>query len=379
MATEQSGSTSNQPTIVTSYPGDGSNEPIKWYLASLLGIYLIGMSILSSYLLYNLWPPQQRRPSPNQASPQAQANRRPSRTETAASTSNSNTNSATASNTNTAASNTSAVTNNNQADRSGTTNSNTNPAGSVAAGGTNPSSDISNRSPEQNDTNTAAEEILPTVTLFRGWLVLTHSVEVRLLLIALLAGALGSYIHAATSFADYVGNRKLSGNWVWWYLLRPFIGMSLALVFYFVVRGGFISPSAGGTDMNPFGIAAMAGLVGMFSKNAIDKLNEVFTSLFGSKGDDKRGDKLQSPTISTIKPTKGPLAGQTAVTITGSGILPKARVTIGGKAASGVVVSSDGKTIAAITPQGDTAGAVDVEVINENAQKGTLPNGFTYE
>lgn len=379
MATEQSGSTSSQPPIVTSDPGDGSNEPIKWYLASLLGIYLIGMSILSSYMLYNLWPPQQRRPLPNQASAQAQANRKPSRTETAATTSNSNTNSSTAGNTNTAASNTSVATNNNQADRSSTTNSNTNTPGTAAAGGTTPSSDVSNRSPEQNDTNTAAEEILPTVTLFRGWLVLTHSVEVRLLLIALLAGALGSYIHAATSFADYVGNRKLSGNWIWWYLLRPFIGMSLALIFYFVVRGGFISPSAGGTDMNPFGIAAMAGLVGMFSKNAIDKLNEVFTSLFGSKGDDKRGDKLQSPTVSAIKPIKGPLAGQTSVTITGNGFLPKARVTIGGKPASGVLVSSDGKTIAASTPQGDTAGAVDVEVINENAQKGTLPHGFTYE
>jgi IPT/TIG domain len=380
MATEQSGSTSSQPTIVTSDPADGSNEPIKAYLASLLGIYLIGMSILSSYMLYNLWPPQQRRPSANQPSAQAQSNRRSSRTDTAATNSNSNTNSSAASNTNTAATtNSSAATNNNQAARSSTTNSNTNTAGTAAVGGTDTSSNVPNGAPEQNDTNTAAEEILPTVTLFRGWLVLTHSVEVRLLLIALLAGALGSYIHAATSFADYVGNRKLSGNWVWWYLLRPFIGMSLALVFYFVVRGGFISPSAGGTDMNPFGIAAMAALVGLFSKNAIDKLNEVFTSLFGSKGDDKRGDKLQSPTISAIKPNKGPLAGQTAVTITGSGILPKARVTIGGKAASGVVISSDGKTIAAITPQGDAAGSVDVEVVNENAQKGTLPNGFTYE
>jgi hypothetical protein len=376
MAVEESGAGgSSQSTIVISDPGDGSSEPIKGYLASLLGIYLIGMSILLSYMLYNLWPAQQRRPSPNQASEQAQANRRSSRTETAGTTGNSNTNSSTASNT-TAATNTSAAPNNNQASP---TNSNTNSAGTVAAGGSNTSSDNSNRSPEQNDTNTAAEEILPTVSLFRGWLVLTHSVEVRLLLIALLAGALGSYIHAATSFADYVGNRKLSGNWVWWYLLRPFIGMSLALIFYFVVRGGFISPSAGGADMNPFGIAAMAGLVGMFSKNAIDKLNEVFTSLFGSKGDDKRGDKLQSPTIASIKPNKGPLAGQTAVTITGSGFLPKARVTIGGKAAAGIVVNGDGKTIAAITPPGDAAVAVDVEIINENAQKGTLPNGFTYE
>ena len=33
--------------------------------------------------------------------------------------------------------------------------------------------------------------------------------ETRYLLIAALAGALGSYIHLATSFADFVGNRRL--------------------------------------------------------------------------------------------------------------------------------------------------------------------------
>jgi hypothetical protein len=131
--------------------------------------------------------------------------------------------------------------------------------------------------------------------------------------------------------------------------------------------------------MNPFGIAAMAGLVGMFSKQAIDKLNEVFTSLFGSKGDEKRGDKLMAPIITTIKPNKGPIAGGTGVTISGTGFLPKARITFGGKAASGTVVNTDGKTIAAVTPQADGPGAVDIEVINENAQKGTMPNGFTYE
>jgi hypothetical protein len=116
----------------------------------------------------------------------------------------------------------------------------------------------------------------------------------------------------------------------------------------------------------------------MFSKQAIDKLNEVFTSLFGSKGDDKRGDKLQALTVATIKPNTGPSAGGAPVTITGSGFLPRARVTIGGNAASGVVVSADGKTVAAITPKGDAGKTVDVEVINENAQTGTLPNAYTY-
>ena len=36
--------------------------------------------------------------------------------------------------------------------------------------------------------------------------------------------------HAAASFVDYLGNRAFVSSWVWWYLLRSFIGMLLALV-----------------------------------------------------------------------------------------------------------------------------------------------------
>lgn len=383
MANDQSA-----PPIGGGEPTADSSAPINTYLASLLGVYMIAMSIVLSYMLYNLWPPQPRGKgaSAGQTSEQQAAGRKAAKPDNA--NANANANAAAANNTNAANSaqpnanaNANANGNNISGSRNNPRGGNTNNAaagtstgGTETTGGENANKEANT----QNDTRTAAEEGLPTVTLFRGWLVLTHSVEVRLLLIVLLAGALGSYIHAATSFADYVGNRKLSGNWVWWYLLRPFIGMTLALVFYFVVRGGFISPNAGGADMNPFGIAAMAGLVGMFSKQAIDKLNEVFTSLFGSKGDDKRGDKLLAPSVTTIKPNLGPIAGGTAVTISGSGFLPGAQVKFGDAAASGVVVDGTGKIIGAKTPP-HSAGTVDVEVVNTNTQKGTLPGGFTYQ
>lgn len=117
----------------------------------------------------------------------------------------------------------------------------------------------------------------------------------RLILIVLCIGALGSYIHAATSFVSYVGNRRLVFSWAWWYILRPFIGMALALIFYFVIRGGLLATSADPSEINPFGIAAVAGLVGMFSKQATDKLRELFDNLFKTDrghGDDARSDKL---------------------------------------------------------------------------------------
>lgn len=121
--------------------------------------------------------------------------------------------------------------------------------------------------------------------------------DARLILIVLCTGALGSYVHAATSFASYVGNRRLVLSWAWWYFLRPFIGMALALIFYFVVRGGLLSTGAAAADMSPYGIAAVAGLVGMFSKQATDKLRELFDNLFRTEqghGDDARADKLGS-------------------------------------------------------------------------------------
>jgi len=131
------------------------------------------------------------------------------------------------------------------------------------------------------------------------------SFDERLLLLVIVAGILGSFVHGATSLADYIGNDRFNRRWTWFYLLRPVIGMALALVFYFVIRGGFLTTNVGATDINPYGIAALAGLVGMFSKQATDKLSEVFSTLFKSgsgEGDEKREDPLTpKPTTITIK------------------------------------------------------------------------------
>ena len=129
--------------------------------------------------------------------------------------------------------------------------------------------------------------------LWNGWLTLHLPLETRYLLIVAVAGALGSYIHLATSFADYLGNRRLVWSWGWWYVLRPFIGMALALILYFVVRGGLITGAGGADDLSPYGVAAIAGMSGMFSKQATDKLREVFENLFKTEKPPDRTDKLE--------------------------------------------------------------------------------------
>lgn len=234
-------------------------------------------------------------------------------------------------------------------------------------------------SPWPTDEN--GHNILDLITFFPRFEMLRFdvhtSLDERLFFLVIVAGALGSYIHAATSFADYVGNRKMARSWIWWYILRPFIGVSLALVFYFVVRAGFLTGGAG--DVNPYGVATMAALAGMFSKQATDKLEEVFTTIFRpapGKGDAKRGDKLGGPTISGMVPKEGLGAGGTEVVISGTGFVDKPSVTFGGKPATSVTFVN-ATTIKAITPQHEP-GTVEVIATNPDGQEGSPKERFTY-
>ena len=84
-----------------------------------------------------------------------------------------------------------------------------------------------------------------------------------------------------------------------------------------------------------------------------------------------------APTVSTIAPTSGPTTGGTPVTITGTGFLAGATVSLGTTAATSVVVMNS-TTITANTPA-HTAGAVNVVVTNTDGQSSSpLTNGFTY-
>lgn len=107
------------------------------------------------------------------------------------------------------------------------------------------------------------------------------SVDLRLLAVVVLTGALGGQIHALRSFASYVGNRKLITSWLIQYILMPFVAASLALVFYFVMRAGFFPANTTPQDMNVYGFAGLAGLVGLFSTMAVNKLRRMAEELLG--------------------------------------------------------------------------------------------------
>jgi hypothetical protein len=84
-----------------------------------------------------------------------------------------------------------------------------------------------------------------------------------------------------------------------------------------------------------------------------------------------------TPTVTSISPSSGPIAGGTSVTITGSNFATGAAVTFGGAAATNVLVVNS-TTITAATPAAGSGGTVAVTVTNSNGMAGSLASGFTY-
>jgi hypothetical protein len=127
------------------------------------------------------------------------------------------------------------------------------------------------------------------------------SEEVRLILIVAMAGALGGMVASLRSLYWYVGNRELVWSWMLMYVLRPFVGATLSLVFYFVIRGGLFSPQAKIADTSPFGFAGLSALVGIFSEQAVLKLKEVAETLLSkpSPGANAKPQELKPEEISS--------------------------------------------------------------------------------
>ncbi len=103
--------------------------------------------------------------------------------------------------------------------------------------------------------------------------------EGRILFLVSFAGGLGACIHGATSFIYFCGKGQLFRSWGWWYIFRPFIGAGLAAIVYAALRGSLLTARMNPEDMNIFGVVAIAGLSGMFSKQAVEKLRQIFDVL----------------------------------------------------------------------------------------------------
>lgn len=165
---------------------------------------------------------------------------------------------------------------------------------------------------EQGGSSTSSHAVI-----FAGGLYTAHLTKsTGMLVLALLMGAIGGYIHAATSFVSYIGNREFKDSWGWWYALRAFIGAALALVLYLAFRAGFLTAGSSTASVDPYGVAAISALAGLFSKQATDKLEEIFNTAFRTAsgvGDSHRRDNLAqhpAPPFTQVAPAEMPSSGE---------------------------------------------------------------------
>lgn len=103
--------------------------------------------------------------------------------------------------------------------------------------------------------------------------------EKSLLHVTALAGSLGGLLHGIRSLVWYVGNRDLRWSWIPTYITLPITGALISVVFYFVIRAGFVGLGGQGTP-NYIGFAGAGALIGLFQAPAMLKLKNVFETLF---------------------------------------------------------------------------------------------------
>jgi IPT/TIG domain len=203
----------------------------------------------------------------------------------------------------------------------------------------------------------------PPVELF--WWDLRLEREARLFLVVALAGALGGLVYALRSLAWYTGNRNLKYSWLLTYPLQPVVGAALATITYVVARGGLIvvTTQASPDTVNPFGFAAIGGLVGLFSSQAAEWLKRIFEQVFTAapKGKDAAVE------ITAFDPDRGPEG--TPVAIQGTGLAGAQTVTFGGVDAAGVIQASDTE-LQVVVPGGAKSGPITV-----TAPAGTATSG----
>jgi len=194
----------------------------------------------------------------------------------------------------------------------------------------------------------------------------------RLVMLTLVAAALGSWIHVGTSFTKHVGVRDFDASWTTWYLFRLLIGPALAGIFYLTIRAGFLSSDTSGTDpatgtgFNTYAFAAVGAFAGLFAKQATDKLAEVFDTFFNTGTQ----AKAVVPQVKAVKVTDGdPLS----IVVDGSGFTANAVILVEQRP---VKTAWDGPTrLTALLPR-ENVGAltrISVSVINPSTATESTP------
>ncbi len=137
--------------------------------------------------------------------------------------------------------------------------------------------------------------------------------------------------------------------------------------------------SVGGAAASSVAVASTTQITATTPAGSVGARDVVVTNPDGKTGTLNGGftyDPIPAPTITSISPVQGPVAGNTLVTITGTNLIG-ASVTFGGTAATAVTVNGSGTELTMRTPA-RPAGAVDVVVTTGVGTPATAVNGYTY-
>ena len=244
--------------------GPGAGEAGVGGIA-LLALYLIFFTLFVIYALVKIWPvptPSRENPPTATASPSPSASAKPSPSAT------------------------------------------TSPTPTASATQPQTVGAVATQSPTVSPTPSPSPSVQPSKVTILGWEFELWD-EQRLLLLVILGGALGALVHCLRSVYWYIGYRNLVKSWMPMYFMMPFAGAALSLVFYLVVRGGFFSPQSSFQQTSPFGFAAFAALVGLFSTQAVLKLKDVAEVLWTKpeSGADARPQQTITPAVSAAAPS----------------------------------------------------------------------------
>lgn len=98
---------------------------------------------------------------------------------------------------------------------------------------------------------------------------------------------IGSSVATILAYLEHASEKKdFEAAYVPWYIARPLLGMTLGLIFYFLLREGLLAVVASNStpeSLSEAGLTGVGALVGMFSKEAIEKLRELFNTLFSTR------------------------------------------------------------------------------------------------
>jgi hypothetical protein len=145
-------------------------------------------------------------------------------------------------------------------------------------------------------TTTTVVDHTHKVNFVWGLFSLQLSKTTGLMVLAGVSGALGGWTTAIRLFAFWAGERKLKATWPWWFGNRVLGGAALALVVYLLIRAGLFGSESATGDVNPYGTTAFAALVGLFTRQAMTKLQAVFDTLFQTAtadGEEENGEAAE--------------------------------------------------------------------------------------